>query len=178
MYWRLQRFYAADDGANGGAGGTNPPEPPEGGNDDPVFTPEQQAKIDALIDKAFAKGAAKAAKEAEAKAAREKQTEAERLAADRAELEAEKARLRAETILSKEGFVLGEKETDSALIGLFASAPDATESNLAALKKLIDAKVNQEVDKRLKGAGAPAPKSGEKGHTIGDTINGLFRSVK
>ena len=177
MYWKLQRLYAADDGANGGAG-TEPPEgenKPEGEKEEPVFTPEQQAKIDALIDKAFAKGSAKATKEAEAKAAREKQTEAERLAADRAEFEAEKARLKAQAILTKEGYVLGEEETDSALIGLFALAPDAAEGNLAALKKLIAEKVNQEVDKRLKGAGQPKPQSGDKGATVGDTINGLFR---
>lgn len=181
MYWKVNRFFAADDGAtSGGAGsgaGTPPPTPTDGGNSgegtNEVFTPEQQAQIEALINKAYAKGAAKAAKAAE----REKQTEAEKLAADRAELEAEKARLKAQTILSKEGYVLGEEETDSALIGLFAAVPDAADSNIAALKKLIDAKVNQEVDKRLKAAGQPKPQSGDKGGTVGDTINGLFRKL-
>lgn len=177
MYWKVKRFYEANSGVNGGAGGETLPSTPEGAGEESVFTPEQQAKITALIDKAFARGAAKAAKEAEAKAAREKQTEAERLAADRAELEAEKARLKAQTILSKEGYITGE-DSDSALIGLFATAPDAAESNLTALKKLIDAKVNQEVDKRLKGAGTPAPTSGDNSITVSDTINGLFRKTK
>lgn len=177
MYWKLKQFLAADDGAGSGAG-TPPPTPTDGGNsgagENEVFTPEQQAQIEALINKAYAKGAAKAAKAAE----REKQTEAEKLAADRAELEAEKARLKAQTVLSKEGYVLGDEATDSALIGLFATAPDAAEGNLAALKKLIDVKVNQEVDKRLRSAGQPAPQSGDKDVTVGDAINGLFRKIK
>lgn len=182
MYWNwhMQRFFAEDDGAGSGAG-TPPPTPTDGGNsgegEKQTFTPEQQAAIEAMISKAYAKGAAKAAKDAEAKAVREKQTEAEKLAADRAALETEKARLKAQTILTKEGYVLGEEETDAALIGLFASAPDATEGNLAALKKLIEAKVNAEVDKRLKAAGQPKPKGGDKGDTVGDTINGLFRKL-
>ena len=176
MYWnrKLKRLFAQDDGA--GSGGETPPPEPNGNSgeiDKEVFTPEQQAQIEALINKAYAKGGAKAAKAAE----RDKQTEAEKIAAERAALEAEKARVKAQAILSKEGYVLGEEETDSALIGLFATAPDAAESNLAALKKLIDAKVNQEVDKRLKGVGQPKPKSGDKGATIGDTINGLFRNL-
>ncbi|MCI8459434.1 MAG: hypothetical protein HFE46_07205 [Clostridia bacterium] len=176
MYKKLQRFYAADDGANGGSGGT-PPEPPAPTpNEESVFTPEQQAKIDALIDKAFAKGAAKAAKEAEQKAEREKQTEAERLAADRAALKTEKAQLKVQAALAKEGYTVDE-ETDTALVGLFAVAPDAVESNIAALKKLLDAKVNQEVDKRLKGVGAAAPQSGKNEVTVGDTINSLFRKT-
>lgn len=176
MYWKLKKLFAADDGAGAG-GATLPPEPNEGGNDGnvgegekEVFTPEQQAQIESLIKKAYAKGAAKAGKEAK--------TEAEKLAADRAELEAEKARLKAQTVLSKEGYVLGDDEADAALIGLFATAPDAAEGNLAALKKLIDAKVNQEVDKRLKGVVQPAPQSGDRGGTVGDTINGLFRQTK
>ena len=181
MYWNwhMQRFFAADDGA--GSGGETPPPEPTGGNEGEgakaSFTPEQQAEIEAMINKAYAKGAAKAAKEAEAKAAREKQTEAERLAADRAALENEKARLKAQSILAKEGYVLNEEEADEALIGLFASAPDAAEGNLAALKKLIEAKVNAEVDKRLKAAGQPKPTSGDKGGTVSDTINGLFRKL-
>lgn len=177
MYKKFQWFYAADDGANGTNGHT-PPEPPtQGANEDPVFTPEQQAKIDALIDKAFAKGAAKAAKEAEEKAAREKQTEAERLAADRAALESEKAQIKVQAVLSKAGYTVDD-QTDTALIGLFAAAPDAVETNVAALKKLIDAKVNQEVDKRLKGVGTVAPQSGKNEVTVSDTINGLFRKTK
>ncbi len=172
MYKYVRWFYEANDGANGAT-------PPDTGadGDKSVFTPEQQAKINALIDKAFAKGAAKAAKEAEEKAAREKQTEAERLAADRAALETEKARLKVQSALSKEGYTLDD-DTDSVLIGLFAAAPDAIDGNLAALKKLIDAKVNREVDKRLKGTGQPAPQNGNKGETVGDTINGLFRKLK
>lgn len=175
MYKNVRRFYEADNGASGGT----PPVPPDTGadGDKAVFTPEQQTKIDALIDKAFAKGAAKAAKEAEEKAAREKQTEAERLAADRAALENEKARLKVQSALSKEGYTV-DGDTDSALIGMLAAVPDALEGNIAALKKLIDAKVNQEVDKRLKGAGQPSPQNGNKGETVGDTINGLFRKLK
>ena len=172
----LHPMYEAE---NGGAGGTPAPGGDErlGGDDKAVFTPEQQAKIDELIGKAFAKGAAKAAKEAEEKAAREKQTEAERLAADRAALETEKAKLKARALLSKSGYTLGD-DTDEAIAGLFASAPDAAEDNVAALKKLIDAKVKEEVDKRLKGAGQPAPKSGDNDVTVGDAINGLFRNLK
>ena len=172
MYYKFNRFYEADNGVNGG-GGTPPEETHEGG-EKAVFTPEQQAKIDMLIDKAFAKGAAKAAKEAEEKAAREKQTEAEKLAADRAAFEAEKARLKVETLLTKEGLML-EGDDNDVLIGLFAATPDAAENNLAAFKKLVERKVNEEVDKRLKGAGQPTPKSGEHSATVGDTINGLFR---
>lgn len=172
----LHPMYEAE---NGGAGGTPSPEGTKDptGDDKAVFTPEQQAKIDELIGKAFAKGAAKAAKEAEEKAAREKQTEAERLAADRAALETEKAKLKARALLSKSGYALGD-DTDEAIAGLFASAPDAAEDNVAALKKLIDAKVKEEVDKRLKGAGQPAPKSGDNDVTVGDAINGLFRNLK
>ena len=172
----LHPMYEAE---NGGAGGTPSPEGTKDptGDDKAVFTPEQQAKIDELIGKAFAKGAAKAAKEAEEKAAREKQTEAERLAADRAALETEKAKLKAQALLSKSGYALGD-DTDEAIAGLFASAPDAAEDNVAALKKLIDAKVKEEVDKRLKGAGQPAPKSGDNDVTVGDAINGLFRNLK
>lgn len=172
----LHPMYEAE---NGGAGGTPAPEGTKDptGDDKAVFTPEQQAKIDELIGKAFAKGAAKAAKEAEEKAAREKQTEAERLAADRAALETEKAKLKARALLSKSGYTLGD-DTDEAIAGLFASAPDAAEDNVAALKKLIDAKVKEEVDKRLKGAGQPAPKSGDNDVTVGDAINGLFRNLK
>lgn len=174
MYWQFKRFYDADESS---ASGDNPT-PPEGNKDDePAFTEKQQAKIDALIDKAFAKGAAKAAKEAEEKAAREKQTEAERLAADRAALEAEKARLKAQTALSKEGYSVDD-ETDSAIIGLFAAAPEALEGNVAALKKLIEAKVNKEVDKRLKTTLQPTPASGGNNVSVGDTINGLFRLLK
>lgn len=172
----LHPMYEAE---NGGAGGTPAPEGTKdpSGDDKAVFTQEQQAKIDELIGKAFAKGAAKAAKEAEEKAAREKQTEAERLAADRAALETEKAKLKARALLSKSGYALGD-DTDEAIAGLFASAPDAAEDNVAALKKLIDAKVKEEVDKRLKGAGQPAPKSGDNDVTVGDAINGLFRNLK
>ncbi len=174
MYWQFKRYYDADEGdASGGN-----PTPPEGGKDDePAFTEKQQAKIDALIDKAFAKGAAKAAKEAEEKAAREKQTEAERLAADRAALEAEKARLKVQTVLSKEGFAVDD-DTDAAIISLFAAAPDALEGNIAAFKKLINATVNREVDKRLKTTPQPAPTSGGNDVSVGDTINGLFRKLK
>lgn len=173
MYWNwhMQRFFAADDGA--GSGGETPPPEPTGGNEGEgakaSFTPEQQAEIEAMINKAYAKGAAKASKVVK--------SEAEKLAEDRAALEVEKARIKAQSILTKEGYVLGEEETDAALIGLFASAPDATEGNLAALKKLIEAKVNAEVDKRLKAAGQPKPKSGDKGNTVGDTINGLLRKI-
>lgn len=172
----LHPMYEAE---SGGAGGAPAPEGTKdpAGDDKAVFTPEQQAKIDELIGKAFAKGAAKAAKEAEEKAAREKQTEAERLAADRAALETEKAKLKAHALLSKSGYTLGD-DTDEAIAGLFASAPDAAEDNVAALKKLIDAKVKEEVDKRLKGAGQPAPKSGDNDVTVGDAINGLFRNLK
>ena len=177
MYWKLRTFFAVDDGAGSG-GETQPPAPTEDGNsgdgNKELFTPEQQAHIEALINKAYAKGAAKAAKTAE----REKQTEAEKLAAERAELEAEKARLKAQNILSKNGYMLGEDEIDSALVGLFAIEPDAAETNCAALRKLIDAKVNEEVDKRLKGAKQPTPKSGDNGVTVGDAINGLFRNIK
>lgn len=171
MYKTFNRFYEAD---SGNAGGT-PTETGEGA--EITFTPEQQAKIDALIAKSFAKGAAKAAKEAEDKATREKQTEAERLAADRAALETEKARFKVQAALTKEGFTLDD-ETDSAIVGLFAAAPDALDGNLAALKKLIEAKTNQAVDKRLQSAQQPAPTSGETGATVGDTINGLFRKLK
>ena len=118
---------------SGGAGGAPAPEGTKdpAGDDKAVFTPEQQAKIDELIGKAFAKGAAK---EAEEKAAREKQTEAERLAADRAALETEKAKLKAHALLSKSGYSLGD-DTDEAMAGLFAAVPDAAEDNIAALKK-------------------------------------------
>ena len=172
----LHPMYEAE---SGGAGGAPAPEGTKdpAGDDKAVFTPEQQAKIDELIGKAFAKGAAKAAKEAEEKAAREKQTEAERLAADRAALETEKAKLKAQALLSKSGYALGD-DTDEAIAGLFAAVPDAAEDNIAALKKLIDAKVKEEVDKRLKGAGQPAPKSGDNDVTVGDAINGLFRNHK
>lgn len=174
MYWKLQKFFAPDDGTGSG----NEPPPPANGNSGEgtpeVFTAEQQAQIEALINKAYAKGAAKAAKTAE----KEKQTEAEKLATERAELEAEKARLKAQNILSKNGYVVGDDEIDSALVGLFAIAQDAAETNCAALKKLIDAKVNEEVDKRLKGAKQPTPKSGDNGVTVGDAINGLFRNIK
>lgn len=172
MYWKLTKFYNVDTGADGG-------QPPASTNDNSgdgeelPFTPAQQAKIDALIDKAFAKGAARAAKAAE----KDKQTEADKLATDRAELEAEKARFKVQTLLSKEGYILGD-DSDTALIGLFATAPDAAESNITALKKLIDAKVNEEVDKRLKSAGQSAPKSGDNSVSVGDAINGLFRKVK
>lgn len=172
MYWKFAKFYNADTGAEGG----QPPATPTGNSGDGEempFTPAQQAKIDALIDKAFAKGAARAAKAAE----KDKQTEAEKLATDRAELEAEKAKFRVQALLSKEGYVLGD-DTDTALIGLFAMAPDAAESNLVALKKLIETRVNQEVDKRLKSAGQPAPRSGDNSVSVGDAINGLFRKVK
>lgn len=171
MYKTFNRFYEADSGNAGGA----PTETGEGA--EITFTPEQQAKIDALIAKSFAKGAAKAEKDAEEKAAREKQTEAERLAADRAALETEKARFKVQAALTKEGFTLDD-ETDSAIVGLFAAAPDALDGNLAALKKLIEAKTNQAVDKRLQSAQQPAPTSGETGATVGDTINGLFRKLK
>lgn len=178
MYKKFQRFYEANDGAGANGGGGTPLDMAgQGGSEDPVFTPEQQAKISSLIDKAFAKGAAKAAKEAEEKAAREKQTESERIAADRAALEAEKAQIKAQAALSKAGYSVDD-DTDSALVGLLAVAPDAVESNIAALKKLIDAKVNQEVDKRLKGAGTAAPQSGKNNVTVSDTINGLFRKIK
>jgi len=170
MYKTFNRFYEADSGNAGGA----PTETGEG--TEITFTPEQQAKIDALIAKSFAKGAAKAGKEAEEKAAREKQSEAERLAADRAALETEKARFKVQSVLAKEGFTVDD-ETDSAIVGLFA-APRAVVVNIAALKKLIEAKTNQAVDKRLQGAKQPAPKSGETGATVGDTINGLFRKLK
>ncbi len=128
----LHPMYEAE---SGGAGGAPAPEGKDpAGDDKAVFTPEQQAKIDELIGKAFAKGAAKAAKEAEEKAAREKQTEAERLAADRATLETEKAKLKAQALLSKSGYALGD-DTDEAMAGLFAAVPDAAEDNIAALKK-------------------------------------------
>ena len=174
MYWKVRRFYEADNGANGGASAEVQPVTSNGAGEDAVFTPEQQAKIDALIDKAFARGAAKAAKEAEAKALREKQTEAEKLAADRAELEAEKAKIKVQGLFSKEGLLIAD-DIDSALVGLFATAPDVAESNLAMLKKLINTKVNQEVDKRLKATGASTPISGEKDVTVGDAINGMLR---
>ena len=128
----LHPMYEAE---SGGAGGAPAPEGKDpAGDDKAVFTPEQQAKIDELIGKAFAKGAAKAAKEAEEKTAREKQTEAERLAADRAALETEKAKLKAQALLSKSGYALGD-DTDEAIAGLFAAVPDAAEDNIAALKK-------------------------------------------
>ena len=128
----LHPMYEAE---SGGAGGAPAPEEKDpAGDDKAVFTPEQQAKIDELIGKAFAKGAAKAAKEAEEKTAREKQTEAERLAADRAALETEKAKLKAQALLSKSGYALGD-DTDEAIAGLFAAVPDAAEDNIAALKK-------------------------------------------
>lgn len=128
----LHPMYEAE---SGGAGGAPAPEGKDpAGDDKAVFTPEQQAKIDELIGKAFAKGAAKAAKEAEEKTAREKQTEAERLAADRATLETEKAKLKAQALLSKSGYALGD-DTDEAIAGLFAAVPDAAEDNIAALKK-------------------------------------------
>ena len=172
---QFYRFYEADIGTDGGTPPA-PEEPNESGKDKVVFTAEQQAKLDELIDKAFARGAAKAAKEAEEKAAREKQTDEERLAADRAALETEKARFKVQAALSKEGYTVDD-DTDSALVGLFAAAPDVIEGNLTALKKLIDAKVNQEVDKRLQGAQQPTPKSGEKDCTVGDIINGTFRKA-
>lgn len=170
MNWKNTRLFDAEGGASGGDGTTTE----SAGENDVVFTPEQQAKVDALIAKSYAKGAAKAAKEAEDKAAREKQTEAERIAADRAALETEKAKFKVQAALTKEGYTVDE-ETDSALIGLFAAAPDALDGNLAALKKLIDFRVNQEVDKRLQGATQPTPTSGEKDKTVGDTINSVFR---
>lgn len=175
MQRMFYRFYEADSGAEGGT-------PPEGesGKDKVAFTPEQQAKLDELIDKAFARGAAKAAKEAkdaEEKAAKEKQTESEKLAAERAALESEKARLKIQAALSKAGYSVDE-QTDSALVGLFAAAPEALEGNLAAMKKLIDITVNREVDKRLQGAPQPTPQSGKDGETVGDAINGLFRNLK
>lgn len=162
------QFFEADSGV--GTGGEPAPVAETESGEKAAFTPEQQAKIDELIHKAFAKGAARAAKEAE----REKQTEAERLASDRAALETEKARFKVQTELTKAGFTVDD-ETDSAIVGLFAALPDALEGNLTALKKLIDAKVNQEVDKRLKGTTQPPPQSGEKDATVGDTINGVFR---
>ncbi len=129
----LHPMYEAE---SGGAGGAPAPEGTKdpSGDDKAVFTPGQQAKIDERIGKAFAKGAAKAAKEAEEKAAREKQTEAERLAADRAALETEKAKLKAQALLSKSGYALGD-DTDETIAGLFAAVPDAAEDNIAALKK-------------------------------------------
>lgn len=56
------------------------------------------------------------------------------MAADRAALETEKAKLKAQALLSKSGYALGD-DTDEAIAGLFAAVPDAAEDNIAALKK-------------------------------------------
>lgn len=173
----FNKVYFAADGEVGGGETTTTTET----TDKVVFTPEQQAKIDELINKAFAKGARSAKKDVDTQAQEQVKAKDEELQAARDALEKEKASiaqerslLAATKALSRVGYVLEGNDNDL-LVGMVQG--DDCESKVAALKKLIDAQVASEVSRKL-GESARVPGAGKTSTTNeGSKINDLFRQA-
>lgn len=176
----FNKVYFAPEGEVGGGEATTTTET----TDKVVFTPEQQAKIDELISKAFAKGARSGKKDADAQAqqaqeqvkAKDDELKAARdaLEQEKASIAKERSLLSASKALSKVGYVL-EGDDNDLLIGMVVG--DDCESKVATLKKLIDAQVASEVSRKL-GESARVPGAGKTSTTNeGSKINDLFRQA-
>ncbi len=177
----FSKVYFAADGEAGGGEATTTTETTE----KVVFTPEQQAKIDELISKAFAKGARSGKKDADAQAqqaqeqvqAKDAELQAARdaLEQEKASIAKERSLLAATKALSKVGLAL-EGEDNDLLVGMVQG--DDCESKVATLKKLIDAQVAAEVSRKL-GESARVPGAGKTSTNTdeGKKINDLFRQA-
>lgn len=127
-----------------------------------TFTAEQQEKINELINKAFAKGAEKAAEQKR----RESLTEAQKLEEERAALQRDRAALKAENLIVREGLTLpagqaGAGEVHAALVDMLAVGDDrALELRVKAIRTLVETLTKKEVDKRL-GEAKSGVKQGE-----------------
>ena len=166
-------YFAADGEAGGGVETTTET------TEKVVFTPEQQAKLDELINKAFAKGARSGKKDADAQAQEQVQAKDAELQAARDALEQEKASIAKERsliaatrALSKAGYVLEGDENDL-LIGMVQG--EDCDSKVAALKKLIDEQVTAEVNRRL-ASSAHTPSVGKTSSNGG--INDILRNAR
>jgi hypothetical protein len=173
-----RKFFEAPDDGKGGSDPKADPTPTDGtGKEKVLFSPEQQAKIDDLINAAFAKGAKKAAKQTET----EKLSESELLEKERAELKRQRSILEASALLNKEGFFIADdkdKHNDLLAEMLASDEAEAAVKKVAAFKKLIETKVNAEVDNRLRTAKNQPPRAGSGNTTLGDTINNALRGIK
>lgn len=174
----FNKVYFAADGEAGGGEATTTTETTE----EVVFTPAQQAKLEELFKQYYAKGARAAKKEADAQAQAHAQANDAELQAAKDALEQEKASiakerslLAATKALSKVGYVLEGDEND-VLVGMVQG--EDCESKVAALKKLIDAQVAAEVNRKL-GESARVPGAGKTSTNTdeGRKINDLFRQA-
>lgn len=180
----LRVYYEADEGGTGGspAQETTTETTTETATE-VEFSPEQQAAIEKIIARVQAqekRRAEKKAQELEKKAQEqsvEKDAEIEAarnaLEKEKAELIKEKQKVAASLALAKEGFTL-DGDDNNVLVGMVSG--DDYESRVVALKKLIDAKVAAEVNRKL-GESAHVPNVG-KTHAGGNKLDTALRSVR
>lgn len=166
---------------NGTGDGAPAPEVENAGNKTVTLT---QDEVDAMIARAIAKGAKKAQKDLEkvqkagenAASGEELSAEAERLRSEREAFEREKMELKAKTMLSGKGMALEDSELNSLVVSMLCDKDEkVAERKLTALEKLIEQRVNTEVDRRL---GASSPNLPGTGKNDGNnSINALLRSA-
>lgn len=177
------RVYGADTGADSGAGAAQ-----DNGADTTAtsagqaeterekgFTPEQQAKVDKIIQRAKARIARKAQEKAAASAPpANNATMDERIAA----LELREARLNGRSALDAERLILDGEDAQSInqeILSLVAHADEKVAKTRAkAIAQLIERRVQAEVDARL-GQSRVVPKQNQTNQNIGSTISDQLR---
>ena len=184
--WQIKRLSLQ---ADGGAGGVDSMSATQGnqsvGVDDKAiecnsveFTAEQQSKIQELISKAFAKGAAKAGKDA-SKSAEDKIAELE---GKLAQAECEKQVAATAAVMSAKGLLFSGENSDinNATLARILTGKDKDESdgNVALLERLLEARVQAGVDSRLRAGGTtPPPATGNNAVSINDKIRSALKGV-
>lgn len=177
------RAYGADTGAGSGAGAAQ-----DNGADTTAtsaeqaeterekgFTPEQQAKVDKIIQRAKARIARKAQERAAASAPPANNgTVDERLAA----LERREAQLNGRSALDAERLLLTGDDADAVnreILSLVAHADEKVAKTRArAIAQLIERRVQAEVDARL-GQSSVVPRQNQTNQNIGSTISEQLR---
>lgn len=176
-----RQYLQADSGADGGDVTATSDAQADGGAADSgsvEFTAEQQAKIQELISKAFAKGAAKAGKDA-SKGIEDKIAELEEklaLAEQEKQIAATAAMMSAKGIL----FSGDKSDVNNAALARILTGKDKEESdgNVALLEALLEARVQAGVDSRLRAGGTtPPPSAGNNAVSINDKIRSALKGV-